>query len=112
MEVALGNVLTLATVDTGSCKTIISSNMYERLGLKYTPAEDANFGTYSVPGTGQINPYAGVIQDRIILQLSADVKFAVTGLRIIHHPTCLMLLGSDILYGGRPSGMWNFNGVH
>ncbi len=40
------------------------------------------------------------------------VRFAVTGLKIIQHPCNLFLIGADLLCGGRPAGMWNFNGIH
>jgi hypothetical protein len=40
------------------------------------------------------------------------VKFAITGLKVIDHPTNLMLLGADVMSGGRVGAMWNFDGIH
>lgn len=86
--------------------------MCEQLGIKYQAANGGNCGTYAVPGTGATNFYHGAVRERLILQFGEKVKFSITGLKVIDHPTNLMLLGADVMCGGRLSGMWNFDGIH
>lgn len=46
-----------------------------------------------------------------MLSLANGVKFGITGLKIIDHPSPLLLIGSDVLSGGRPVDSWNFTGI-
>ena len=85
--------------------------MCAALGIKYEEAVNGNCGTYAVPGTGHSNYYAGVIRDRTCIKFGPSVSFAVTGMKVIHHPHNLLLIGADLLCGGRPEGMWNFGGI-
>jgi hypothetical protein len=111
-HIALDDVLTLGIVDTGASKSIISEGMAKQLGLAYEPAKEGNCGSFAVPGTAATNQYLGVVKDRLIVTFGDKAKFALTGLKIIAHPCNLFLVGADLLCGGRPSGMWNFNGIH
>lgn len=61
VEVGMGKSLSMAIVDTGSCKTIASQSMCDALGLTVTKAVGGNCGTYAVPGTGSVNQYVGVV---------------------------------------------------
>ena len=38
--------------------------------------------------------------------------YLIRGMRVINHPHPLLLVGADVLCGGRSPPMWNFNGVH
>ncbi len=101
----------LAVIDTGSYKTILDVGMARILGLPVREAINGDCGTYSVPGTGQSNCYAGVVDQPVELALAGGVRFAIDGLKLIHHPYPLILVGSDVLSGGRPRGEVNFAGT-
>ncbi len=101
----------LAIIDTGSYKTILDVGMARILGLPIREAVNGDCGTYSVPGTGQSNCYAGVVDQPVELVLADGVRFAIEGLKLIHHPYPLILVGSDVLSGGRPLGQVNYAGV-
>lgn len=101
----------LAIVDSGSYKTIMDVGMARMLGLEYRDAQGGDCGTYSVPGTGQSNVYAGVVRDEVRLQLAPGVTYGIRGLKLINHPHPLFLIGSDVLSGGRGDGQWNYAGV-
>jgi hypothetical protein len=45
------------------------------------------------------------------LQLAPGVIYAIQGLKLISHPHPLMLIGSDILSGGRVQGQCNYTGL-
>ena len=52
--------LTRAIVDTGSCSTIIDASLVEAMGLRYTPARGAEWGTFQGTGGGP-QAYAGIV---------------------------------------------------
>jgi hypothetical protein len=39
------------------------------------------------------------------------VRVRIKNLRVITHPHPFALLGGDVLRGGKPVEMWNFNGL-
>ena len=99
-------------MDTGSCKTIIDTKLCELAGIKYRPANGADCGTYSVPGTGSTNRYAGIVDQDLEVRFGGEVVYLLRGMRVINHPHPLLLVGADVLCGGRKAPMWNFNRVH
>ena len=44
--------------------------------------------------------YAGIVEHPFELRLGGQVKFTLTGMRVIKHPFPLFLIGADILCGG------------
>ena len=64
-----------------------------------------------MPGTGQTNAYVGVVEGEVRMQLAPGVTYAIQGLKLIQHPHPLILIGSDILSGGRVQGSWNYTGL-
>jgi hypothetical protein len=58
-----------------------------------------------------VHAYAGVVQGETVLQISSKVFARVKNLRVINHPHPFMLLGADVLRGGRPREQWNFRGL-
>lgn len=64
-----------------------------------------------MPGSDAVHEYAGVVDGETTLQLSEKVLCVVKNLRVIHHPHHFVLLGSDVLRGGRPADQWNFEGL-
>jgi hypothetical protein len=91
----------LAIIDSGSYKTIMDVGMARMLGLPIRDAIGGDCGTYSVPGTGRSNTYQGIVDAEVRLQLAPGVIYAIQGLKLIDHPHPLILIGSDILSGGR-----------
>jgi hypothetical protein len=55
----------------------MDTKMAKILGLQVREAVHGDCGTYSVPGTGQSNQYAGVVAKEVRLQLAPDVIFYI-----------------------------------
>jgi hypothetical protein len=103
-NVVINGKATLAIVDSGSYKTILDVGMARILGLPIKEANQGDCGTFSTPGTDRSNCYAGVVEGNVELQLADDVTYLIQGLKLIHHPHPMVLLGSDVLSGGRGLG--------
>lgn len=83
--------------------------MAQALGLKVnTDVRDC--GKFSVPGSEAVHSYAGVIDGHTVLELGDGLRAAVSNMRVIAHPQPFILLGDDVLSGGRTTG-WNFTGL-
>lgn len=104
------SILTRAIVDTGSSKTLCDMNMAKALGLPVTVAKNDEYGKFTVPGSNTIMNYAGIVQGPVVIRLSESVSFQLPCLKLINHPYHLMLLGGDILQGGRSPDLLNFAG--
>lgn len=107
----VNNVLTYAIIDTGAYRTIMDVGMARMLGLTVRPQQGGDCGTYSVPGTGQTNVYAGIVDGIATIKFAPGVAFAVKGLKLINHPHPLLLVGGDLVAGGRGDGAHNFTGI-
>ena len=107
----IGDHLALGVVDTGSCKTLMCENTARSLGLTVEKARGEEFGTYRVPGGNDARGYVGVVRGPVVIKFSEAVEFEVTNLRVLSHPAPLLLIGSDLLRGGRDKSAWNFNGL-
>lgn len=107
--IAVNGRVSLAIVDTGAHRTVMSPDFAEALGLKVTLAVNGNCGRFGVPGSGIVHDYAGVVADRFELRLGKDVKFSITGMKLLNNPFPLALLGADVLTAGRAK-MWNYIG--
>ena len=107
---SVNNCLALAILDTGACRTVMSPDYVDTLGLKVTKAINGNYKPFGVPGSGIIHDYAWVMADPFELWLGKDVNFTITDLKLIANPYPLALLGVDVLKAGRPS-MWNHLGT-
>lgn len=110
-NVVVNGKATLAVVDTGSYKTIMDIGMARILGLPVKEANNGDCGTYSTPGTGRNNCYAGVVEGEVMLQLADDVRYVIHGMKLINHPNPMVLLGSDVLSTGRGRGQCNYAGT-
>lgn len=97
-------------MDTGAHRTIIDTKMAEHLGLKVR-TQGLKFGRFSVPGSDAVHEYAGVVDGDTILHVGDKLFAKVSNMRVINHPQPFMLLGADVLSGGRPSSTWNFTGL-
>lgn len=84
--------------------------MAQRLGLNVKNG-GGNYGRFSVPGTGAVNEYAGIIDGTTSITLGPGLVARVDAIRVIRHPAPFLLLGSDVLRGGRGPLAWNFKGM-
>ena len=64
-----------------------------------------------MPGSDAIHSYAGVIEGVTTLRIGENVEAKVENMRVIDHPHLFVLLGADVLSGGRDSKSWNFTGM-
>lgn len=64
-----------------------------------------------MPGGTDAKAYVGVIRGPVLMKFSNNVEFSVSNIRVLSHPVPLLLIGSDILRGGREETAWNFNGL-
>jgi hypothetical protein len=59
-NMGVGNKLIWAIVDTGAHRTVIDTKMCSLLGLK-VKTEGVDCGRFSVPGSGAVHKYAGIV---------------------------------------------------
>ena len=97
-------------VDTGAHRTIIDSVMARELGLT-VKINNLQCGKFSVPGSEAVHSYAGVIEGSTTLKIGERLAAQVENMRVIKHPHPFVLLGADVLSGGRSSNSWNFTGM-
>ncbi len=110
VQVAVQNALTLAVVDTGSCRTLMDEHLARELGLTVTRARGGEYGTYRTPGGDEVRQYVGIIKGPVLLDLGDGIAFTVENMRVLSHPVPLLLLGADLMRGGRSTGI-NFDGI-
>ena len=102
--------LILCIVDTGAHRTIIDSVMARELGLT-VKTDNLQCGKFSVPGSAAVHSYAGIIEGSTTLKIGDRLAARVENMRVIKHPHPFVLLGADVLSGGRNSSSWNFTGM-
>ena len=102
--------LILCIVDTGAHRTILDSVMARELGLT-VKTDNLQCGKFSVPGSEAAHSYAGVIKGNTTLNIGECLAAWVENMRVIKHPHIFVLLGADVLSGGRISNSWNFTGM-
>lgn len=86
------------------------TRLCEALGLKYQRARGSEFGKYVTAG-GHVQPYYGLVRGPIDIHFSRSVTLTLRFLKIVEHGEPLLLLGADVLRGGRPKHQWNFKSV-
>ena len=52
-----------------------------------------------------------MVEGEVVVQLGPRVTYTIQGLKLIQHPHPIILIGSDILTGGRVQGQWNYTGL-
>ena len=110
VQLGVSGALTLGVVDTGSCRTLMDENLARELGLTVTRSRGREFGTYRTPGGDDVKSYVGIVKGPVLFNLGKGVAFTVENLRVLNHPVPLLLLGADLLRGGRSAGV-NFDGI-
>ena len=108
--VGVKNRVGLAVGDSGAYMTVMDLQSAAALGLYICRAINGDCGSYAVPGGGVDRDYAGVVECPFELRLGGQVKFTLTGMRVIEHPFPLFLIGADILCGGKTGNSWNYTG--
>ena len=84
--------------------------MARYLHLPVCVATLGEFGCYLVPGSTKLKAYHGVIESPFTVILADGVHMELKGIRVVEHQAPLLLLGADVMRGGRISG-WNFAGI-
>lgn len=56
-------------------------------------------------------PYHGLVRGPIPLQFSSTVSIPLTCIKVVDHGEPLLLLGADVLRGGRPGHYWCFESI-
>ena len=107
--VVINGVAVLAIVDTGSWTTLFDKVMARTVNLKTRQATEQD-GYYMTPGAEQARPYTCVLDGAVTVQLAEGIGFDTDMACIVEHPVPLLLLGADVLKGGRVGG-WNFAGI-
>lgn len=54
-----------------------------------------------MPGSDAVHSYAGVVEGVTTLRIGKNVEARVENMRVINHPYPFVLLGADVLSGGR-----------
>ena len=54
--------------------------------------------------------YAGRVAQPVTLNFGEGVSYCIAGLRLIEHAHPLLLIGHDVLCGGRPAHEWSYAG--
>lgn len=104
----MDTAITRALLDTGGHGSVIDLASAEKLGLDVTPAgPDSKFGHYHSPGY-PARPYAGLIYGPVPVRFSQEVVLHIPYIRVIHSKRRLLILGADLLAGGRSQTNWNF----
>lgn len=98
--VGINGKLVCCIVDTGAHRTIIDTTMARELGLQ-TKTQNLECGKFSVPGSDAVHSYAGIVEGCTNLQIGSQLAARVHNMRVISHPHPFMLLGADVLSGGR-----------
>ena len=68
------------------------------------------FGTYFGPGSNE-RPYAGHVVGPVVLCFGKEVQLKLRELKLIHHAEPLLLIGADVLCGGRAGWTYRAMGV-
>ena len=84
--------------------------MAQHLHLPVRVATAGEFGCYLVPGSTELKAYHGVVDVPFVVTLAEGVDMELKGIRVVEHSAPLLLLGADVIRGGRASG-WNFAGI-
>ena len=101
-----------AMIDTGAHGTIIDKATTTAMKLDVTPAEaKGGFGCYSSPGYPP-RPYAGIVHGPVALRFGPEIVLQVPFIRIIESNKPQVLLGVDLLCGGRDRSRWNYKGCY
>ena len=96
--------------DTGATRTLMDIATARQVGLPIQVARGSEFGTYFGPGSKE-KPYAGRILGPVVLRFGRDVTLELKEIKLIHHAEPLLLIGADVLCGGRDGWTYRAMGV-
>ena len=58
-----------------------------------------------------MQPYYGLVQGPVDLRFKEDITLSLRFIKVVEHGEPVLILGSDLLRGGRPLSSWNFECV-
>ena len=96
--------------DTGATRSLMDLETARRVGLQIEVAHGSEFGTYFGPGSKE-RPYAGRVVGPVVLRFGKEVQLELRELKLIHHSEPLLLIGADVLCGGRAGWTYRAMGV-
>ena len=94
--------------DTGATRSLMDLETARRVGLQVEVAHGSEFGTYFGPGSKE-RPYAGRVVGPVVLRFGKEVQLELRELKLIHHSEPLLLIGADVLCGGRAG--WTYRAM-
>ena len=100
--------VTEAIGDTGATRSLIDMELARSMGLPIQRAKGTDCGTYFGPGSEE-RPYVGRVIGPITLRFNKEVTIELRELKVIAHNEPLLLIGADVLCGGR-SG-WSYRSI-
>ena len=58
-----------------------------------------------------MQPYYGLVRGPVDLRFKEDITLSLRFIKVVEHGEPVLILGSDLLRGGRPLSSWNFECV-
>ena len=55
-----------------------------------------------------MQPYYGLVRGPVDLRFKEDITLSLHFIKVVEHREPVLILGSDLLRGGRPLSSWNF----
>ena len=78
--------------------------------MDITLAKDGDLGHYYSPGY-KPRPYAGIVYGPIPIRFNANVVITIPFIKVIDASRRMVILGADVLAGGRAIDRWNFKAM-
>ena len=98
--VVINGALVEAVMDSGGARTMIDMRTAQEAQIPWTEAKGSEFGQYITPG-GAARPYLGIAPGPIRIQFNEKVVITLSSIKIIDHSEPLILIGADVLKGGK-----------
>ena len=94
----------------GATHTLMDMATAQGVGLTMETAHGLEFGMYFGPGSKE-KPYVGRVVGPVVLHFGKDVWVELREMKLIHHAKPLLLIGADVLCGGRVGWTYRAMGV-
>ncbi len=98
-------------LETGGHASVIDHNTAKDMGLSIIPpSKKGGFGSYHSPGYGPRH-YVGLVYGPVPIRFSEKVVLLIPYIRVIESNSRIVILGADLLSGGRDPDHWNYAGL-
>lgn len=110
--VKIGKGVVNALVDTGGARCMVDVNTAKKLGLSIEVAgTGSRFGSFTGPN-GATVPYYGKIKGPVRLDVGPEVYLEVPDIKVIVHPSNMLILGTDVLVQSWNEWRFRHVGIH